>query len=232
MIRFDIITLSSPMMSDCELQKLCDEILRLRIACERLAGELDVSTARKFLIFMFNFSISFKFSSLAQRSPASLSSPRPRRPPPPIPPALRCLSLQQSPFHSNFPSLSPLEAQLQSRMPSQPPSYNEVMRETSRGVQSANSLPNLVDDVNGDSEWSCSMCTFLNYPLLNQCEQCDMPRVQGIKITRSSFRPLRRENNQTQGSSANSSESLNVASSPTNNDHNSNNNTAQTATAL
>lgn len=48
MIRFDIITLSSTMISDCELQNLCDEILQLRIACERLADKLDVSTARKF----------------------------------------------------------------------------------------------------------------------------------------------------------------------------------------
>jgi hypothetical protein len=47
-IRFDVITLSAPVMSECELKKLCDEILHLRVVCERLAGELDVSTARMF----------------------------------------------------------------------------------------------------------------------------------------------------------------------------------------
>jgi hypothetical protein len=81
------------------------------------------------------------------------------------------------------------------------------MRNSTPVVQTANSLPNLVDDANEQNEWSCSMCTFLNYPLLNQCEQCDMPRVhQGINITRSSFRPLNFENNQMQRSvSANNS---------------------------
>lgn len=71
------------------------------------------------------------------------------------------------------------------------------MRETGR-PNVTGSLPNL-DEVN-EGEWSCSMCTFLNYPLLNQCEQCDMPRVQGIRITSSSYRPLR-QNNQLQGAS-------------------------------
>jgi hypothetical protein len=46
MVRFDIITLTSPMMTRSELQQLCDEISRLRSACERLA-EIDVVTARK-----------------------------------------------------------------------------------------------------------------------------------------------------------------------------------------
>lgn len=129
---------------------------------------------------------------LAPRSPAVSSPSRLNRPPPPIPAALRCLSLQQSPFHTQ---LSPMESSRVHFPPPQPPSYTDVMRETGR----TSSLPNLVDDVS-EGEWSCSMCTFLNYPLLNQCEQCDMPRVQGIRITSSSYRPLR-QNNQLQGSS-------------------------------
>lgn len=127
----------------------------------------------------------------APRSPAVSSPSRLNRPPPPIPAALRCLSLQQSPFHTQ---LSPMESRAHFTPP-QPPSYTDVMRETGR----TSSLPNLVDDVS-EGEWSCSMCTFLNYPLLNQCEQCDMPRVQGIRITSSSYRPLR-QNNQLQGAS-------------------------------
>lgn len=47
MVRFDIITLTSPMLSRTELQQLCDEISKLRSACERLADEIDVITARK-----------------------------------------------------------------------------------------------------------------------------------------------------------------------------------------
>lgn len=122
-----------------------------------------------------------------------MSSPsRLTRPPPPIPAALRCLSLQQSPFHTQ---LSPMESSRAHFQPAQPPSYTDVMRETGR----TSSLPNLVDD-DSERDWSCSMCTFLNHPLLNQCEQCDMPRVQGIRITSSSYRPLR-QNNQLQGAS-------------------------------
>jgi hypothetical protein len=48
MIRFEIVTLSAPLMSEYELKKLCDDTLRLRIAFERLANELDVSTGSKF----------------------------------------------------------------------------------------------------------------------------------------------------------------------------------------
>lgn len=48
MVRFDIITLTAPMMTRSELQQLCDEISRLRSACERLAEEIDVVSVRKF----------------------------------------------------------------------------------------------------------------------------------------------------------------------------------------
>lgn len=134
---------------------------------------------------------------LAPRSPAVSTPSRSQRRPPPIPAALRCLSLQQSPFHSQLPSLDTSGFHLP---PAQPPSYSDVMRETGR-TPVTSSHPNLVDDVS-EGEWSCSLCTFLNYPLLNQCEQCDMPRInQGITITSSSYRPLR-QNNQLQGASA------------------------------
>jgi len=47
MIRFDIVTLTSPIMTGNELQQLCTEISRLRLVCERLADEIDIATARK-----------------------------------------------------------------------------------------------------------------------------------------------------------------------------------------
>lgn len=47
MVRFDIFTLSSPMMSRSELQQLCDDISRLRSVCERLSDEIDVVSARE-----------------------------------------------------------------------------------------------------------------------------------------------------------------------------------------
>lgn len=127
---------------------------------------------------------------LAPRSSALTSPSRP--PPPNIPAALRCLSLQQSPFHTQLP---PLDTSRINFPPSQPPSYNDVMRESGRSHVSG-SFPSLVnnDNVNVNESWACQMCTFLNYPLLNQCEQCDMPRIQGIKITSSSYQPLRHNN--------------------------------------
>lgn len=193
MVRFDIITLTSPMMTRTELKQLCDEISRLRSACERLADEIDVVSARKIDV---HTDLSDDYNDVflpAQRSPAITS---PARPPPPIPSALRCLSLQQSPFYTQLPLLDTSRVNFP---PAHPPSYNDVMRESGRQPVTG-SLPNL-NDVDGEGEWSCSLCTFLNYPLLNQCEQCDMPRVQGIRITSSSFRPLW-QNNQLQGTSA------------------------------
>lgn len=47
MIRFDIITLSTPMISDFDLRQLCDEIFRLRDVCNRLADDLDIATERE-----------------------------------------------------------------------------------------------------------------------------------------------------------------------------------------
>lgn len=47
MVRFDIITLTSPILTRDEMHQLCDEISRLRSACERLADEIDVVAARK-----------------------------------------------------------------------------------------------------------------------------------------------------------------------------------------
>lgn len=29
----------------------------------------------------------------------------------------------------------------------------------------------------GGQPWTCNMCTFQNHPLLNKCEQCDMPHL-------------------------------------------------------
>lgn len=166
MVRFDIITLTSPMMTRTELQQLCDEISRLRSACERLADEIDVATARKLITLQLLHEMSYKtFLISAPRSPAVTSPSRAHRPPPPIPAALRCLSLQQSPFHTQLP---PIDNQQRMFPPAQPPSYNDVMRESGR-PHVTSSLPNLVEDDNG-GEWSCSMCTFLNYPLLNHCE--------------------------------------------------------------
>lgn len=162
MVRFDIITLTSPMLTRNELQQLCDEISKLRSACERLADEIDVITARKIKNCSFELLIS-KFLFVAPRSPATSSPSRPQRPHPPIPSALRCLSLQQSPFHSQLPPFD--QPSRFNSSPAQPPSYSEVMRETGR-TSVTNSLPNLAGQDDSAEGWSCQLCTFLNFPLL------------------------------------------------------------------
>lgn len=47
MIRFDIVTLTSPMMSRSEFQQLCDDLSRLQSVCERLGDEIDIVSARE-----------------------------------------------------------------------------------------------------------------------------------------------------------------------------------------
>ncbi|XP_052242715.1 mitogen-activated protein kinase kinase kinase 7-interacting protein 3 homolog isoform X1 [Dreissena polymorpha] len=40
-------------------------------------------------------------------------------------------------------------------------------------------------DLDADGEqWSCSACTFLNYPALNKCEVCEMPRMSPLMSPR------------------------------------------------
>lgn len=53
-----------------------------------------------------------------------------------------------------------------------------------------------------DEKWTCSMCTFRNHSLLQICEACELPKVEGIKITSSSYRPLL-QNNQLQRAATN-----------------------------
>ncbi|KAL7024392.1 hypothetical protein ACKWTF_013021 [Chironomus riparius] len=185
MIRLDIITLTTPIMTQIELRELCDEITRLRTICGRISDEIDVVT-----------------SPQPSRAIMSASSPSV---PPPIP-----KGLVSRKGHSPSNSLLPQIDNIIKFPASQPPSYHEAvtMRETER-------IPRR--DVNSiDEKWTCTICTFQNHHLMDICETCEMPRVSGIKITSSSFRPML-ENNQLQGAT---------------NDSNSNNSNEIQATAL
>ncbi|XP_076182623.1 uncharacterized protein LOC143154377 isoform X3 [Ptiloglossa arizonensis] len=51
-------------------------------------------------------------------------------------------------------------------LPSQPPAWQSEL--TGNNIDS--------DERDGPS-WVCRMCTFDNHPLMNKCEQCDMPRL-------------------------------------------------------
>ena len=65
MISLDIITLTTPVMTQIELRELCDEITRLRTVCGKISDEIDVVTSRKlFVVICFcfeNIKINVKF---------------------------------------------------------------------------------------------------------------------------------------------------------------------------
>lgn len=53
-------------------------------------------------------------------------------------------------------------------LPSQPPAW--------RPQQSMTAVDNDRDE-RSEPSWVCTMCTFDNHPLMNKCEECDMPRL-------------------------------------------------------
>lgn len=111
--------------------------------------------------------------------------------PPPIPKELRSRRGHSPQTPQHLPQLDTSGLRYPS---SQPPSYNEVMM---RG--NSNSTPSPRPTSN-DEKWTCGLCTFQNHSLLQICEACELPRLQGITVTSSSYRPLL-QNNQMQRSS-------------------------------
>lgn len=51
-------------------------------------------------------------------------------------------------------------------LPSEPPAWEPIHNRTPDN-----------QDSDGPA-WVCHRCTFDNHPLMNKCEQCDMPKVQ------------------------------------------------------
>lgn len=133
-----------------------------------------------------------------------MRSPKPPRPPPPY--VLRNLS-GHSPTSINN-NLSTQQQQQQS------PIYAE--QQNLYNTSSNNNNNNNINDSNNNYNaegppWTCNMCTFRNHPLLNKCEQCEMPRISGtIQITSTQFTPppLQKMNYQ-KSSSSSSLSSLN-----------------------
>lgn len=74
--------------------------------------------------------------------------PRPPRPPPPRPFVSPTIATPTSSIHSSASSSSAI-------------AYDDGT--------------NNDDGVAGGRPWCCNMCTFQNHPLLNKCEQCEMP---------------------------------------------------------
>lgn len=70
------------------------------------------------------------------------------------------------------------------------------------------------------STWQCHMCTFRNHPLLNKCEECDMPRIlvgtsparthdSGFGSLRDRNRRITQESQQQSSSDTNDNDELN-----------------------
>lgn len=53
------------------------------------------------------------------------------------------------------------------RLPSQPPAWRPEHSTISDNDR----------DERDEPSWVCTMCTFDNHPLMNKCEECDMPRL-------------------------------------------------------
>lgn len=57
-------------------------------------------------------------------------------------------------------------------------SVRERERERERD-DSGNFYSNIYTGQQPPASWQCHLCTFRNHPLLNKCEQCEMPRIVG-----------------------------------------------------
>ncbi|XP_060521623.1 uncharacterized protein LOC132699123 isoform X2 [Cylas formicarius] len=68
------------------------------------------------------------------------------------------------------PSLTPI------RPAPPPPQQPPVVRRQTRGRLYYQGPPLGLPEMEGP-KWNCSLCTFLNHPDLDKCEQCEMPRV-------------------------------------------------------
>jgi len=72
------------------------------------------------------------------------------------------------------------------RLPSQPPAW--------RPEQPTTAASDNDREERDEPSWVCNMCTFDNHPLMNKCEECDMPRLlnRGGNAGISSSKPTRK----------------------------------------
>jgi Zn-finger in Ran binding protein and others len=109
--------------------------------------------------FCVAFSLLFVTNSVILISPSwhaivlgvTPSRPKPPRPPPPA------INNNQQPYNYEYERNY----------------FAHLLDNNNRNV---NNDANTV--ANADRHWTCSVCTFRNHPLLNKCEQCEMPNIE------------------------------------------------------
>lgn len=113
-----------------------------------------------------------------QRLPVQQNRPeRPPRPPPPY--ILRCLSGNPMASASNYNNMHS--------------NFNGLHINDNNNIVGRNNNNNTnnerLQQESGQS-WTCNMCTFQNHPLLNKCEQCEMPLLSTSGTTTQQFNQI------------------------------------------
>lgn len=123
-----------------------------------------------------------------QRLPSLARPPRPPRPPPPA--ALRSISYPSVQHHNNNNSFNYNQNNQSNQQQQQQQPHQQQYQHHNHIIHNNNDDDD--DNSNADGPpWICSMCTFHNHPLLNKCEECDMPRISSgtVQVTASQFKP-------------------------------------------
>ncbi|KAG5339114.1 TAB2 protein, partial [Acromyrmex heyeri] len=147
------LTRPDPLISPQELKrKLKTEIYMLQVECDRLAIEVDQWSDRRGIYFLSRYCI----QSLVGLVANNLYFPVP-------------LGETNEEFYQGIYTGQSLPTRPPNpqppRLPSQPPAWrSEQANDNDR-------------EERDEPSWVCTMCTFDNHPLMNKCEECDMPRL-------------------------------------------------------
>lgn len=162
----EISTLLSPIPQG-GTTRLISEIQRLRQSCKQMVQEVqEAGPAYGTYISIFHVKLLTLHLTpnkvLGETNEAFYSNiytgqplPRPPRPPRPPPPR---------------PFISPTAATPTSSIHNSASSTGDTITSIAYDDGANND-----DCVSGGRPWCCNMCTFQNHPLLNKCEQCEMP---------------------------------------------------------
>lgn len=105
----------------------------------------------------------FHYSKVSGQKPGRALTKPPR---PPLPAALRTINSPQRPR---------VTTPLSCPTPQITYNYGPATDNININLNNNNNNNNL-NNVENEQQWTCGACTFQNHPLLNRCEQCEVPR--------------------------------------------------------